>query len=263
MKKAFSFGLFILLLFTLPARASFISLKTTLSSQYENGRLTVKVSIVNNGDEPAHDVQAEFRVGGRSVLSDKISELPVGEMGMIEQYLPFKIARPGTYPLALVTHYTDVNQYPFSALSLQTFVYRDAGYPPLFGQLSSAAFDREGKLSYKLKNSGQGVITAQTTLIAPAELTVAEANREIVIEPGTEQSLSFAVKNFSALPGSAYQAFAVAEFEERGLHYTAIAPSLIRITARREILGIDQSIYLAVLVLLLLLFAGFQLLKKK
>jgi hypothetical protein len=265
MKKfsAFLFFIFYFLYFALPSHASYISLQTSLTSQYENDRLTVNVTIVNKGDESAYNVQVEFRVGGRNVLSSKIAELAVGETRELEQTLPFNIARPGTYPLALITHYTDANQYPFSALLMQTFVYRDSGFPPLSGQLSSASFDREGKLDYKIKNSGQGVVKVQTTLIAPAELTIVPVNRELIIEPGTEQGLSFAVKNFSALPGSTYQIFAVAEFEENGLHYTAIAPGLIKIVARRAILGIDQSIYIAILALLLLLFVGAQLLRKK
>jgi hypothetical protein len=272
MKRACSFSLpafcfllsaLCLLIIAAPANASFISLKTAVSSRYDHGRLTVIVSAQNKGDESAYNVQWEFRLGSQRVMGDKIPELPVGATMRTEKKLPFQPDLPGTYPLALITHYTDANQYPFSALSLQTFVYRDAGYPPVSGLLGSATFDREGRLEFKAKNAGQGVIKARVMLIAPVELTVANNYRDIIIEPGNEQGLSFTVKNFSALAGSTYQLFAATEYEDGGLHYSVITPGQVKVVARQAILGLDPTIYIAALALLLLLFIGAQLLRKK
>jgi hypothetical protein len=256
----FTFSFF---LFPLPANASYISLQTALSSRYEHGRLTVNVSALNKGDEPAYNVQWEFRAGGRSVLGDKIPVLDVGSTMRTVKRLPFPAGLPGNYPLTLITHYADANQYPFSALTLQTFTNGQDGYPTVAGRLSSAAFDREGRLTYRLKNGGPGLIVAVTRLVAPAELTVAPAERVSTIEPGSEQVLSFTVKNFSALFGSTYQAFAVTEFDRDGRHYTVIAPGLAKIIERQELLGIDYSVYIGLLAGLLLLFVAAQFFKKK
>jgi len=269
MKKALSCGLLLLafftfsfLLFPLPARASYISLKTSLDSRYENGRLTVDVAALNKGDEPAYNVQWEFRAGGLTVLGDKIPQLPVGATMRTTRNLPLRLSLPGNYPLTLITHYTDANQYQFSALTLQTFTNGQDVYTSVAGQLGSAAFDREGRLTYRLKNGGPGVIIAVTRLVAPAELMAVPAERASTIEPEGEQDLSFTVKNFSALVGSTYQAFAVTEFDRDGRHYTVVSPGLVKITERRAILGIDYSVYIALLAVLLLLFVAVQFLKK-
>jgi hypothetical protein len=259
----FLFFTFYFLLFTFPARASFISLNTTLTSHYEHGRLLAKVSVLNKGDEPAYNVRAEFKAGGQALLAKKSLSLPIGGTYQAEQAVPLSLALPGTYPLTLIMHYTDANQYPFSALTLQTFIYRQEAPAPIVGRVNSTAFDKEGNLSFKLKNSGERPITTKTTLIVPAELSVKESQRALVIEPGSEQGSGFSVQNFSALSGSTYQVFAVTEFDDGGLHHTAIAPGIIKISTEHNFLGLDAAVYVVILIVLIVLFIGAQFLRKK
>lgn len=114
----------------LGASASYISLNTTLSSKVEGKNLKIMVSTVNKGDESAFNVQAEFRAAGRTVLAEKSPELPVGAVYQARAVIPVPVNKPGTHPLILVMHYTDANQYPFSALTAQTFIYRQEAVPP-------------------------------------------------------------------------------------------------------------------------------------
>ncbi len=245
------------------ASASYISLNTSLSSKFEHGKVKANVSIINKGDEAACNVQAEFRSGGVSVLADKVPQLPVGWTYKTTREIPLKLTTPGSYPLALVVHYTDANSYPFSSLTLQTFVFGREAPAPVFGQLGSATFDKGGRLTLKLKNSGARPVTATAALIVPAELTVDGASQPVAIGARSEQTVSFTVKNFSALAGSTYQVFAVTEFDDGGLHFTAIAPGLVKISAGQKFLGLDSWVYFAGLAVLVLVFALAQFLRKK
>ena len=60
------------------AHASFISLNTTVTSEVRGNILNVSVSVVNKGDEAAHNVQAEVRLGDKKILANKKQELGVG-----------------------------------------------------------------------------------------------------------------------------------------------------------------------------------------
>jgi len=256
-------GCLLLPLLALPAFGSYISMTTSLSSKYERGILKAHVEIVNKGDEAACNAQAEFRSGGLSALADKVPQLPVGWTYKTDRELPLALKVPGTYPLTLVVHYTDANQYPFSALLIQTFVYGQEAPAPVFGRLNTATFDKEGRLTLQLKNSGTRPVKATSTLIVPAELTVDQAGRTATIDPRSEQRVSFPVKNFSALAGSTYQVFAVTEFDDGGLHFTAIAPGLVKITSESKVFGLGNWVYVVILAVLALAFIGAQFLRKK
>lgn len=244
------------------ASASYISLNTALSSKVENNTLKVMVSSVNKGDESAFNVQAEIRVGGKTILAEKQAELPIG--GNYQAAAEYKIAlrKPGTYPLTLIMHYTDANQYPFSALTCQTFVYQKDAVSPVFGQLRSVTFSKDGTLNLTLKNLGDSGIKARTYLVAPRELTIGEKSGELLIPAKSEQRASFSVTNFSALAGSTYQVFAVSESEDNDLHYTCIAPGTIKIVAARELFGLNYAYVIAALALLVAIFIGAQFFKR-
>ena len=251
------------LLLTLPAHASYISLNTSLASKYENGAVKVNVLVVNKGDESAYNVQAEVAVGGRVILAEKRAELPVNGSYAVEEKIPLSPPLPGTYPLTLVMHYTDANQYPFSALTCRTFIYEGEATSPLFGQLSPASFTKGGSLHFTLKNSSEREIKVKTYLVAPRELTVEQEGRELSLGPKSEQTASFKIKNFSALPGSTYQVYAVAEFEVNGLHNTSVFPGIVKIVAGRELFGLSYTTLFIILGLLILIFTAAQFLKKK
>jgi hypothetical protein len=264
MKKFLSW-LFIVncsLLINTPVFASYISLNTTLRTKVAGDTLQVIVQSVNKGDESAFAVQAEFRVGGKTILAEKTAELPVNATYQAAVSLPLKLKTPGNYPLLLVLHYADANQYPFSALTAHSFVYRQEGVPPFLGQVKPAAFEKAGTVHFVLKNSGDRAIAARTRLIVPSELTVENDQAALTLAPRAQQSVDFRLSNFSALAGSTYQLFAVTEFENNGLHYTSLTPGLVRITADRTLFGLSQNSLVICLISLVALFIGGQFIKR-
>jgi hypothetical protein len=251
-----------LVLGSLACSASYISLNTTLRSKVEGNNLKVLVQVVNKGDESAFAVQAEFRVGGKTILAEKTTELPVNGTYQAAASIPLSLKTPGNYPLILVMHYADANQYPFSALTAHAFVYRQEGVPPLFGQVKPASFAKEGSVDFVLKNSGDREIRAVTRLVVPRELSIENEQEPLTLPPRSQKSASFRLSNFSALAGSTYQLFAVTEFTDGGLHYTSLAPGTVKITADRAFFGLNQDLLVIILIVLVALFVGAQFIKR-
>ena len=244
------------------AHASFISLNTTVTSEVRGNILNVSVSVVNKGDEAAHNVQAEVRLGDKKILANKKQELGVG--GIYRAKTSFQLnQKPGQYPLVIVMHYADANQYPFSALTVQSFPYKaQAMLSDVFGKGKDATFWEKGSIKFILKNMGDTEIKSSTYLVTPRELTVKEGKQALTIAPKSDQSLKFSVENFSALSGSNYQVFAISEYEKDGVHLTNVTPGMIHLVEQKKVIGIDARYLFVTLVVLVLLFVGFQVYKK-
>ncbi|HVN66903.1 MAG TPA: hypothetical protein VMT55_00900 [Candidatus Sulfotelmatobacter sp.] len=244
------------------AQASFISLTPTLTAKFEGKMLAIKVVTVNKGDESAFNVRAEVRAGGQVLTAEKVNELPVGGVYRAALSFPLTVNVPGSYPLVLIMHYTDGNQYPFSALTAQTFAWQKEAFPPLSGQAGPLTFWREGELRFTLKNDADRPLQLGLALVVPRELSVAAQAQELTIGPRAARSAVFKVSNFSALSGSTYQVYLVGEFEDGGQHYTSIVPGTIRIVERRTLFGLSYVTLAVILAGLVGLFIGAQLIKR-
>lgn len=255
---------FISLFFYSSALASFISLNTTVTAKVVGSQLKVLVSAVNKGDEPAYSVQAELQVGDKKILAEKKEKVEID--GDYKGYAAFNLnlINPGQYPLIVVMHYADANQYPFSALTIPVFNFKAEDVPvEIFGRMRSATFWKEGQLGLTLKNSGNTTINAKTNLVVPQELTVQNNQQDIAIAGRASAHTSFNIENFSALSGSTYQVYAVSEYDKDGRHHTVITPGMIKIVEKRNILGLDYQYLLIFLVILVMVFIIFQVFKSE
>ena len=243
--------------------ASYISLNTTLTSSIKDKTLVISGSTINKGDESAHNVKAEIKVKDKDIMSNKISELKVNGTYTFEEKFNLNLDKPGTYPVILTIHYTDANQYPFAALSCQTFSYKKDVVAPIFGQLGSITISKEGKIKFALKNFSDKNIKTKTVLVTPRELSVQNSLVQMDLAPKYEGSVDFFVKNFSALNKSTYQVYAVSETEDESAHYTSISQGIIKVIEIKTIFGLNYTIIISLLVILIAVFFAAQFLKKK
>jgi len=256
-------SLFVLGVFFGTSFASYISLNTSVTSKVEKDKLKVFVSANNKGDEPAYNVQAEIRMGDKKVLTEKSTSVAVNDTYKRGAELSLNLSKPGQYPLVVIMHYGDANQYPFSALTVQTFAYKaDPGLSEIFGKLKAITFWKEGKTSLILKNLAESVINTKTYLIIPQEISVKESRIESNIAPKSEAQIEFSFDNFSALTGSTYQIFAISEYEKDNIHQTNITPGLVKIIEEKKIMGISYTMVFSAMAILLVLLIGYQFLKK-
>ncbi|MFH1683807.1 MAG: hypothetical protein ABIA67_02865 [Candidatus Margulisiibacteriota bacterium] len=233
---------------------------TTITSKVEKNELKVLLEAVNKGDESAYNVRAEIRAGDDKFLAQKRPELGIDQT--YKAYNTFKLgkSRPGQYPLVLVMHYTDANQYPFSAMTCQTYSYQAEDLPSeIFGRVKAKAFWKQGQAKLTLKNMGDTEIAATTYLVVPREITVAGGPQKVTLLPKSQKSLDFFVENFSALNGSNYQVFAVTEYEKQGIHQTSISAGMIKIVEK----NFFRDYRLLIIALVAILLAAFILLQRK
>jgi hypothetical protein len=233
------------------ASASYINFTTTLTSKVEGNDLNVSVTSINKGDESAFNVQAELLVGEQKIAAEKVNELRVGGTYKIENKIKLTDKKQGLYPLILIIHYTDANQYPFTALSCQTYEYGKKSVSPVLGQIKPTQISKKGNVILAIKNTGDTPIKAKTYLVVPGELTIEDREKEIKLPARSEKEVKFAVRNFSALVGSTYQLFAITEFDTKDEHQTFISSGTIQVVVGREILGMNYIIIIAVLILLI------------
>ncbi len=252
-----------LIIFAASTFASYISLNTTLVSKANDNQLRALVSSTNKGDESAHSVQAVLQTDGRTLRGEKITELPVGANYQAAFTIPLAKKLPGVYPLVLTMHYADANQYPFSALTAQTYTYK-AEPPPaeIFGRIKGATFWKTGVITLTIKNMSDQELMVTAGLATPRELIAELGSRAVTIAPRAERHLDFKLENFSALSGSTYQLFAVLQFEKDGLHQTTIVTGLAKIVENRSLFGLDYPYLVIILVGLVLIVVLFQIFKK-
>ena len=261
--KALIIGTVAAVLVAQSASAGFIRLATSISSKIEGGTLTVLVTVCNEGDESAYSGQIEFLVGGEKYMSKKVEEFAVGVTNSFIQQIELSMETPGAYPLIATLHYADANQYPFSAMKAHIFPYEiEAGPSEIFGTIKETTFWKEGTVKLNLKNLGMSNIQTTTQLICPRELSVDEGSRNILVPAKSSGKAQFSLKNFAALSGSTYIVFAVSESEKNGVHHTTITPGVVKLKEQKKILGVSYGVLAAVLVVLVLVFVGFQKFKK-
>jgi len=252
----------ILLIFSSISFASFISLKTTFSAKIVDNTLKVDLSSVNKGDESALNVQAEIKIGNKYLIAEKKPELKVGETYSFFESIFIPQYKPGNYPAILTLHYTDANEYPFSAVSCQTYQIGKKIPSSLSMQGRSTAISAKGKVKLTIKNPGGLEVKGTISLIAPKEIVIANNPHACAIKPRSQNAAFFEISNASALSGSTYNLFGIFEYDDNGQHFSIITPLTVKIRANDGFLGMSYSFIFILLISLVALFVFFQFKRK-
>jgi hypothetical protein len=218
-----------LLLASASLQAGVISLETRVNTNVQESRLDAAVTVTNHGNESAFNLQVKSESLGSEQESSVQKELPVEQSYTATFRYALKGLSPGLYPLVLRILYTDANLYPLSALAISGFVWQKNAPPGILGILGVVRIQDQGRLNLRLKNLDNDTKTLHLRLLLPRELTAESLPSEMELPANKEVRLPFQVRNFSALENSIYPVYAVIEYDQRGLHYTAVAPGTIRI----------------------------------
>ena len=239
------------------AAASYISIQSAVTAT--DNKTTIKVT--NLGDEAAYNVQLSLDINNKKITSNAKRQLGVGESFEWTAPLGFKSKNPGKYPIILTTNYEDANSYPFSAISVSTFDYKEAAVSDIAAAMSNTQLSDKGVLGLKIKNTGESAKDATIRLIIPKELTADKDKVSIKIPPKSEMAIEFEIEKFSALAGSSYAVFAVIEYDEDGRHYTSMANGIVKVFEKKNIFT-NQNLLITLLTILTIVFIYFQFKKK-
>ena len=211
------------------------------------------VRVTNRGDEPAHGVHVEARLGDVTARSGACPELAVDASFNAELALGAKPDVPGRYAVPVKIAYADANAYPFSAVYVEFLATQEPSGPELVaGVLSPATLLQAGELVLNLKTQTGQPADVDVRLWLPDELLVETAARNVTVFPGRIADVRFPVRNFGALPGSTYAVAATVSYVDRGEQRSFAAPAWVSIQQPRPILA--HWIWLAVAGLLVAAF---------
>jgi hypothetical protein len=219
----------ILLLTTLvatgmPALAGTISITIAQRAQLADGKLNVTVTVSNNGDEAAQSVVPVLRFRDQEARGTLRPALEP-KTGFEETLTVTTDVGQGRWPYRLAVDYTDANQYPFQALQVQTVT---AGNPPP-SKVAITSLKPQGPVAgtenvdVAMKNLTGDARTLIVGLMVPDGL--------LELAGWGEQKLAIPVTNRTALAGSRYPVFAVAEYDDGGVHQTSIGQGVVEIIA--------------------------------
>jgi len=208
-----------------------ISLTITANTTARPPDLNVQIVVANVGDEAAHDVQITLRKENETTTLPLRSLLAPHASAEVESNLSIERTVLGRHPLFVTVGYADTNGYPFSAILCATFFIEKDTSSDIFGMMRTEPLAENGRLSLQLKNVGQEEVGFRTNIFTPRELSVGDYEREVQLSPERETSFEVPVRNFSALPGSRYQVYAVVEYEKENVHYTNVISGQVEIIA--------------------------------
>lgn len=204
-------------------------MKTETTVAVSENNLKVKVVVINEGDEAAFNVQININENQR------IQSSPIKQVLAVKEHLEYETnynlsqTKHGRYPLIVNLDYTDANQYPFTAITGTHYAYGSDSVSRVFGSAGDVRLTGQATLPLKLKNLDETAKEVQISLIIPKETSSQEKVKNITLAPRSELNVAFTISNFSALPGSRYQAFFVLEYEDDSRHYSSIVPCVVSV----------------------------------
>lgn len=248
-----------------PAAAGTISITITQTARIADGNLAVDVKVGNSGDEAALSVVPILRFAGKEVRGKGTASLGPG--ASIEETLsmPVDALGEGRWPYRVAVDYTDQNQYPFQAVHAHSIVVGNPG-PARVGmpKIRGNNIEGSGTLEVTVKNLAAEPRTATVSVFVPDGLEASDAQRTVQLEGWQEQVVTVPVVNRTALVGSRFPVFVVAEYEDGTVHQAVVAQSLMAVTGTGSFLARWRSLLLgaaAVLVAIWLALLGLRLLR--
>lgn len=242
------------------SEAGTISISIIPTAEVKDGDLSVKLRVANSGDEAALSVvpilrfrDAEVRGKGTPRLEPGASHeetlaIPAGEIG------------DGRWPYQLAVDYTDLNQYPFQALQVQSLV---VGNPPpakvAVAKLESDAIAGDGEARVQLKNLTANERNVQLALLLPEGLESSNPKQNVTLDGWEEEVVRVPVTNRTALAGSRYPVFVTVEYDDDSVHQGLVSQGIVAIESGETVLDRNRPMLWWVaggLLLLFLVLAG-------
>ncbi|MHB2027173.1 MAG: glycosyltransferase [Elusimicrobiota bacterium] len=252
--RAYFFAAGLLLSGVSRARAGFISLESSTQVDFRGRDLTISITAANRGNDTAQNLQAEVSAPGSSWSSAIYPTLAPGQPLAITGRLRLGPLDPGLYPILIKITYTDANRYPFSALSAATF---SAGIRNAAARVwlvaHSIKIGSGGRLNIGVKNLDGTAKSISLRLFLPNELSGRPGDISLTLAPQEITHAAFHIGNFSALPGSAYPSYVVAQYTLGGVHYTTLAEATVSVGPKSGWKRAQTALAAAIALLVLLL----------
>ncbi len=216
------------------ALAGTIRMTTRAELTTQNGLLRAETEVCNNGNAPAYGVRLSLSAFDATDETVRVERL------MAKKCVTFSIARQippmkkGSYPVAMVTRYTDHTGYPFSALNCMTVIVNGSQPAELTGRPGALKLADRGVLYWAIENTAHLPRAVTGTLYLPDELTADQRKHHLQLASREDGTLRFDIENRFAPAGAVYPVFCAFEYEDADDHYTLVSRQTITIETRHR-----------------------------
>jgi hypothetical protein len=219
-----------------PTFAKNISITVAPTVTVSPGTVSMRLKVSNGGDEAAQSVQPILRfrdkeakgavhasLGPNEIMEDSL-KLDVGDLG------------PGRWPFRLTIDYTDANQYPFQALQMIPVLVGTPAAPKLsISDVKAQPLTTTAGLSIRVKNLSATPRKVTLAAFVPEGLEVSsQPAADQQLEGWADKLMSATLLNRTALAGSRYPVYVVAEYEDEGTHQTVLSQGIVEIVEQHS-----------------------------
>lgn len=221
-------GLWLALIGT--GEASVIRLSISPTAELAERFLILSVSVKNEGDEPALHLRATIEAGGRSVTLKGPGRLAPGDHQILEAgSVPVGWLQPGSYSVVIRLDYQDGNGYPFSTLVVAPVSRWEEPLSPVHLTVESGEFAASGIIRVQVTNRDRRPYDVRLEVLTSHEFTVTPRFARLVLAPRQAEEVRFTLKSKTALPGSAYPVFAIADGVHQDRHISTTAHATVQV----------------------------------
>ena len=213
----------ILLLFSSVASAGYISINDQITASKVDDKLFLDITSTNLGDEASLNVFHEAEFMNTNLTSEVRERLDTQASISSEFEFDLPDNHEGNYPIIIKTHYSDLNSYPFSKLTV--IVHGEGGEAKISVKTENTEINRKGTVYFWLENENKEEYELSLRLICPSELSCPDETSSLVLSNEIEK-IKFKIGSGSSLPGSSYNVYLIAEYED-GSHNSIISESLV------------------------------------
>ena len=220
-----------------PSFATVIRLDPDVHADLQSAVPGIDVDVANRGDEAARTVRVIVRLGDSTNQVTLAREISPGQT-VSHRLAPVAVPSvPGRYTAAVDLKYTDLNGFPFSAVSLADVDVAPSTFPtnhPQYkmfavAELPDIRLARSGRLALNVTPLADQPITVTVRLILPSEFTADHPTQLLRLDPDASTNLVFNVRSVGALAGSQYAVCAILDWETNGVHRSTSAGGTIAV----------------------------------
>ena len=189
--------------------------------------IDVKVMVTNLGPESAYKVGVKLRVFEETWTASAIDMLSVKRSETFN-FKPFlSKSLKGRYPITAEVTYRDANRHPFSILACATFKVNEDSSAAVSATAEDISINRTGNLILKVKNTRGKSKKVRASLILPKGIT-ADNHKQTFQLGNVTKNLVFSLRNKKAQPGTRHAYYVFLEYDQEGLHYSALVGGKIQ-----------------------------------
>jgi len=221
------------LLFSCTVSAGFTMDLMTSTEPLPDGGGRINFSLSNVGDETALNVMLEpilpegFKAGPFFVSSLPPNKPVNGSF--VVTVGPDVL--PGRYPLPLMLHYTDRNDYPFTIVFPESLSHKVPAVSKAFAVIPEVQITGPDAVGFNVRvfNQDSKVHNMTVRLYVPNELSSDVSSTVVELKPQSSSILENKMRSVSALYDSDYLILASVSYVDDGVVYSSIARGRVRL----------------------------------